>query len=317
MSAPLDALACFCDEAGRAADLRATHDALLRLVRSTMPCNGLFVAVFDPTSRTRRCTYAWSDGEEVAPASLPPLPLNDGPPSRAILGGAPVVEDDYQRATRGQFRVDVGRHIDPRLPQSCVCVPILVAGEVVGVVEAQSVKPAAYSSTDVSILHVAATALAGTFGDVRPLREKVEAQADLLERADREHAMARGLVRGLLKRLGEKGGIRPETLRDIGREMGAGLQARDMADAAAAYAAMGFGELRQVAVDGRRRVFHGHDLLERDLRSLQPTCHFALGFLEGAMGTATKRGTLGAELRCESQGNAHCEFVVAERPLVA
>ncbi|HWH07679.1 MAG TPA: 4-vinyl reductase, partial [Candidatus Thermoplasmatota archaeon] len=211
------------------------------------------------------------------------------------------------------FRVDVGRHIDPRVPESSVCVPLLRGGDVVGVVEVQSVQADAYGEPEAALLRAASATLVPSLEDTGTLRAKVKEQAGRLERADRDHAMARGLVRGLLKRLGEKSGVRPEVLRDIGREMGAGLQARDVADAAAAYEAMGFGRLQLVAVTGARSVFHGHDLLERDLRSSQPTCYFALGFLEGAMGSATQQATLGAELRCQSQGSAHCEFVVAAR----
>lgn len=315
MRAPDDALCRFADEVSRAGDARAAHQAFQRFVVATMPCSGLFLVAFDPGTRTRRCLYAWSTGEEIEAETLPPLPLNDGPPSRAILEAAPVLTGDYQRATRGQFRVDVGRHLDPRVPESCVCVPVLSEGEVVGVLEVQSVEWDAYGPAQAGLLGVAAALLAPTFRDARPPAAKAGEPAGPLEQADEEHAMARGLVRGLLKRLGEKSAVRPEVLRDIGREMGAGLQARDVADAAKAYAAMGFGHLQLVSEAGHRRVFHGHDLLERDLRSAQPTCHFALGFLEGALGSATQRGTLGAELRCQSQGNAHCEFVVAARPV--
>lgn len=313
MDAPLEALARFAREVGQAQGADATHEAFLRLVRGQMPCSGAFLVAFDVATRTRRAAYAWCDGEAVDAATLPPLPLNDGPPSRAILKGEVVIANDYQRATQGQYRVDLGRHIDPRVPQSSVCAPVLAGGMVVGVLEVQSVQRDAYLPEHAALLQAAASVLAPAFVDAGTLRAKVEEQAGLLERAGREHAMARGLVRVLLKRLGEKGGIRPEALREIGREMGAGLQAREVGDAAAAYAAMGFGELRLVATKGTQRVFHGHDLLELDMRSAMPTCHFALGFLEGALGTLTKRGTLGTETACQSQGRANCEFVVAER----
>lgn len=286
---------------GEARSLPDVGPAVVRFLCAHTPANGVFVAALDPATRMRRCLFAWSAGAPVPAETLPPLPLNDSPVSRAIVSGKPVVTRDFQAALASQFKVDVNMHIDPRAPRSSLAVPVLAGGEAVGSLELQSSELGAFDDGHVALAQAVAGLLA-------PLVARPAAP----EPPGADHGLARGLARELLQRLMARGHMRPEVLRELGREMGGTIKPQSLDDAARAYVAMGLGELRVVAEDESRAVVEGHDLLERGPLASQPTCLLTLGFLEGAW-RAPDRRVLGAEVACESQGAKACAFVLQRR----
>ena len=81
----------------------------------------------------------------------------------------------------------------------------------------------------------------------------------------------------------------------------------------AAFEDLGLGRLRLSDRDGRTYTFEGDDLLEVRPGSTRPTCYLALSYLEGAVRAAEGLATLGAEVKCQSRGDARCLFIVTAR----
>lgn len=136
----------------------------------------------------------------------------------------------------------------------------------------------------------------------------------LAERAMRAESLSRPLVTRIVNALVQQLEVPAVTVSEIGRAI-----ARDVPQATArayaeTYSAMGLGTLRLDRSDGSTYWFEGNDLLERRPTSSQPTCHLALGFLEGAVGQLHGMRGLGTELKCQSLGHDKCVFVVKPRP---
>lgn len=299
------ALAALATALGSSTSALDGHRALVDFLRTRTDATSVFISRYDAATRTRHCVHAWCEGVEIDPSSLPPLPLNEGTSSQAIHACSPAVSGDYKSHLRSQFRVDVSMHRDPHLPQSSAAVPVLHGGEVVGVVEVQSTRRDAFHEHHVAELQAAIGIGARTVDFAAPAVPAVHAEHD--------QAIARGVVAGLLRRLGQRAGLRPDAFRALGRELGETLKAESVDAAVHAYAAMGFGAIHLSERAPGRFSFEGRDLLERGERSAQPTCFFALGFLEGAVSASDGAAALGSELACESRGDDVCRFMVATR----
>ncbi|MEA3201086.1 MAG: hypothetical protein QOE90_2514 [Thermoplasmata archaeon] len=133
---------------------------------------------------------------------------------------------------------------------------------------------------------------------------------DLAER--REQAVARTLVRALLRDVAGAGALPPHVLRETGRRLATTAEGT-MEDRLRAFAALGLGRLEVHQHEGARVTFHGRDLLEQTPGATQPSCRLALGFAEGAYRGVIGHEGLGTELRCQSQGHPACVFVVGTR----
>lgn len=134
-------------------------------------------------------------------------------------------------------------------------------------------------------------------------RRRLEAEA-------RSNAVARPLVRRLLLR---DDGMAPEARRAMGASLARDAHADNIQTFLDVYAAAGGGTLTMVESDNVRFRFRGTELLETQRGHTRPTCHLALGFLEGVVRQLTGRDALGSELKCVSRGDAECVFVVKAR----
>ncbi len=168
----LDRLARLAQNVGTARDLTSIFRGLREFAEISVPCNGLFVSLYNPEKQERICVYSGGDGEEDDVSSLPPMPMNDSPHSRAIATGQIVVTDDLQAALAGKSVVTLGADKDPRLPQSSLAVPLTVLGRVIGAFEVQSVEPAAYKPEHVIAMHMAANLAAIATDNVQMLERE-------------------------------------------------------------------------------------------------------------------------------------------------
>lgn len=136
------------------------------------------------------------------------------------------------------------------------------------------------------------------------------------EEAARQQTVTRDLVRRLLQDLSGQAHVQPGLMRDLGRRLAKGVPPGTLDDYARAFASMGLGTLvfagRETGRGTERFVFEGDDLLERATNASQPTCHLALGFVEGAVGAISGKAALGTELQCQSQGHKRCKLIVKE-----
>ncbi|MBI5841868.1 MAG: PAS domain S-box protein [Chloroflexi bacterium] len=168
----LERLAHLAQAVGTARDLTSVFRGLREFAEASVPCNGLFVSLYDPGKQERICVYSGGDGEEDDVSMLPPMPMNDGPHSRAIASGQIVVTDDLQSALAGKPVVTLGADKDPRLPQSSLAVPLTVLGRVVGAFEVQSVQPSAYRQQHITAMRMAANLAAIAAENVQMLERE-------------------------------------------------------------------------------------------------------------------------------------------------
>gem|GEM_PF-3356322 len=133
------------------------------------------------------------------------------------------------------------------------------------------------------------------------------------EKAMRAQTLARPLVVRIMGALLERVATPGPVVAQIGRDLAREIRLTTPEEYAEAFTSLGLGRLALESISGSTYSFTGDDLLGRVARSSQPTCHLALGFLEGAVAIMHGRPALGAEVRCQSQGHEHCRFVVKPR----
>ncbi|HEX2021421.1 MAG TPA: V4R domain-containing protein [Candidatus Thermoplasmatota archaeon] len=138
----------------------------------------------------------------------------------------------------------------------------------------------------------------------------------LAEEAARRQTLTRPFVRRIVLEIVGSAGATRHSIAEVGRRLSAEVRGRDVAEYAAAFREMGLGDLRIQKVEGDSYTFTADDLLERRAKSSQPTCHLALGYMEGAVASLHARGSLGTEVRCQSQGHERCTFVVKPREIM-
>lgn len=152
-------------------------------------------------------------------------------------------------------------------------------------------------------------------GSLRPpdSTAPLEQRVSILEEKLRAQTVARSLLRRMLSRLARESHLPVQTLRDFGRELADGVDAKDARGFVAAFSAMGLGSIGTEHVEGGRFRFSGHGLIEHTPGAARPTCFLTLGYLEGAVMRIAGSDALGTELACESQNQDQCRFVVSAR----
>ena len=161
---------------GTARDLAAIFRALREFTEVSVPCQGLFVALYDPARDVRTACYGWADGEELDTSQLPPMPVTaSGPNSRAVRTNQVVITTDYMNETRGHPGVLVGPDNGLR-PQSSLSAPMSVMGRVIGTIEVQTYDPAAYGEEHATAMRMAANLAAVAIENVRLLERESTAR---------------------------------------------------------------------------------------------------------------------------------------------
>jgi PAS domain S-box-containing protein len=173
----LERLSPLAEALGTARDLSTIFRALLDFTLASMPCIGIFIALYDPNRNVRTAAYAWGDGAEVDVSDLPPMPIStDGPNSRAVRTGEIIITDDYLAATRGHPSVKVGVD-NGLLPQSSMAAPMAVMGRIVGTIEVQSYQRAAFTDEHITAMRMAANLAAVAIENVRLFELESSARA--------------------------------------------------------------------------------------------------------------------------------------------
>ncbi len=162
---------------GTARDLVAIFRALREFTLVSVPCQGLFVSLYDPVRDVRTAVYGWADEGELDTSQLPPMPVTaSGPNSRAVRTNQVVITSDYMEETRGHPAVLVGPDNGLR-PQSSLAAPMTVMGRVIGTIEVQTYEQAAYGDEHATAMRMAANLAAVAIENVRLLERESTARA--------------------------------------------------------------------------------------------------------------------------------------------
>lgn len=174
----LERISSLAQALGAARELITIFRALREFTLVSVPCNGLFVSLYDPVRDVRTACYAWGDGHEFDASELPPMPVNSsGPNSRAVRTGQVIItQDDYMNIQREHPVVIVGPDNGLR-PQSSMAVPMAVMGRIVGNIEIQSYAPGAYAEEQAAAMRMAANLTAGAIDNLRLLERESKARA--------------------------------------------------------------------------------------------------------------------------------------------
>ncbi len=136
-------------------DVDRIHERLYGLILRLLPdSEAVHVARYDPEQQRLLTVYAREGGQRVDVAQRPPLPLEPhGPQNEAILTRRPVIVNDLP----ARLRLLQPAHglADPQMrPRSALYVPLMARGQVVGVVQVQSLPLDRYHPLDAELLTV-------------------------------------------------------------------------------------------------------------------------------------------------------------------
>jgi PAS domain S-box-containing protein len=173
----LERISSLAQALGSARDLVTIFRALRDFTQASVPCDGLFVSLYDPIRDVRTACYGWGDGKEIDTSQLPPMPVTaTGPNSRAVKTGEVVITENYMTATRGHPAMLVGPDNGLR-PESSIAVPMAVMGRIVGTIEVQSYRKGAFTEESVTAMRMAANLTAVAIEDMRLLERESSARA--------------------------------------------------------------------------------------------------------------------------------------------
>src|SRR6266566_1684126 len=177
----LEKVARLAQTLGTARDLKAIFQGLKEFTLLSVPCDGLFVSLYDPVRDVRIACYGWGDGDEIDTSELPPMPVNfTGPNSRAVRTNQVIITNDYMKETLGHPAVLVGPDNGLR-PHSSLSAPMAVMGRIIGTIEVQSYEKAAYREEHATALRMAANLTAVAIENVRLLERESTARASAEE----------------------------------------------------------------------------------------------------------------------------------------
>jgi len=161
---------------GTARDLTSIFHGLREFTIVSVPCNGLFVSLYDPIRDVRIACYGWGDNNEIDISELPPMPVAiPGPNSRVVRTGQVVITDDYMQATRNHPSFIVGPD-NGRRPQSSLAMPMAVMGRIIGTIEVQSYERRSFSQEHITAMSMAANLTAVAIENVRLLKRESNAR---------------------------------------------------------------------------------------------------------------------------------------------
>jgi len=177
----LEKVAKLAQTLGTARDLGVIFWGLKEFALLSVPCDGLFVSLYDPVRKVRTACYGWADGQDLDTSEIPPMPLTvSGPNSRAIRTNQVVITNDYMSETHGHPGLLVGTNNGLR-PQSSLSAPMAVMGRIIGTIEVQTYKSAAYREEHVTAMRMAANLAAVAMENVALLEREGNARASAEE----------------------------------------------------------------------------------------------------------------------------------------
>ncbi|MGA9351402.1 MAG: PAS domain S-box protein [Anaerolineae bacterium] len=164
---------------------RIAHEHIAQLV--DCPCFG--ISLYDPTTRILRAEFMLDDGELIDAARFPPLDMDIEPTRgrvRAIATRQPEIIVDFPTVTEGSDVHLVGAPGDERAVGSAMYVPMVVRGQVMGLLEVQSYQLDAYSAEEAELLGPVANQIGLAIQNARLYEQ---AQQEIAERRQAQEGL--------------------------------------------------------------------------------------------------------------------------------
>ena len=135
-------------------DLPTVGRTAYEYVRRLVDCPYFGISLFDPQQQTITAAFMLDEGQDLDLAQFPPLsykPQARTGRSKAIASGQPVIVHDLRRACQQSDHevYHIGQGPDAL---SALYVPMIVEGQVIGLLEVQSYQEDAYRQEDVELL---------------------------------------------------------------------------------------------------------------------------------------------------------------------
>ncbi len=197
-------------------DIQEVYRIIFReIVQNVLDSPHFTIARLDEETQIFFCEFSIVDGEEVSPASFPPMPFGDGPMSetaRTRKGRIVNLEKIIPPLEKKGRVVRIG---DERRPKSGICVPLISGDKMLGVMYIQHYKAQAYSQADLTLLSMLANQASMAIENAQ-LYLQAQQHADELEHrvADRTRELAEAN-----ERLQELDRLKSKFVADVSHEL--------------------------------------------------------------------------------------------------
>ena len=189
------------------------YERFRELVADIVQHDGLILSSYEPRDDLIRCEYAWTDGNVLDAASLPPLPLNrdgGGMQSRVIVTGEPLLFKDVVERVKTvdgvYYNVDAEGQLE-RIPDggasrttAAMMVPVKDDGDVVGVVQLMT-DSGTYTGDDLELFEGLVAQMGAAVRNARLQQERRRLEA--AEAAARAVAVEREQAAQVLEAVGD------------------------------------------------------------------------------------------------------------------
>ncbi len=177
------------------------YQTLTRFIAKILPADGLFISAYEHKTGLIRCAFAADQHLQALDVSnFPPIPLEpegQGTQSQVIRSGRPWLLNDYQTqvktAQTRYYVTDDGQVVTPDsvpadedITRSALILPIILEGEVTGVLQIHSYRLNAYSQEDLELAEALAAQFSAASNNAL-LYQK--AQSEIAERKQAEAAL--------------------------------------------------------------------------------------------------------------------------------
>jgi PAS domain S-box-containing protein len=176
---------------GGTLDEQKLYTALQHLIADAMPLDGLIVSSFTHATGQINCEYIWADGKSLDVSSFPPIqwkPDGTGMQGKVILTGVAEVFDvgakvRDPKTSYVQVTPDGGPAPVKEEPaaKTAMMAPMLLEGQVTGVVQAMSDRPNAYGGDDLKVFEAVVLQMTAAWHHSR-LYKKSEEDRHLIDR---------------------------------------------------------------------------------------------------------------------------------------
>ena len=180
-------------------ELSVLYNTLYEIISKMIPCDFMMISSYNAEEKQIYCQHLIMDGKKQDISQYPPLPLNTekkGTQSIAIHTGKPIIIKDYLaqiKTSKKNYRINDASELKPpkaiseeeKRTRSALIVPLILEGEVTGVIQVMSYNLDAYNEYDLHILEALSSYITIASNNAY-LYEQSQAEIKLRVQAEKE-----------------------------------------------------------------------------------------------------------------------------------